>query len=136
MPDFFSRSRPSLAAVALVVLLAATTGCRTTYPMPTGEIATARSAVASAEDAGAAEQAPLDLRTARQKMQQAQEALDRGDHLRARILSEQAAVDARLAEVTTRADRQQEAVDALRASVRSLREEIERTRQATPVPAP
>lgn len=132
-PTMRPRSFPAIA-VLLLPLLVASIGCRTTHPVPTGELATARSAVATAEDAGAAEVTPLEMRNARQKLQQAQEALDRGDHQRARILAEQAAIDARLAEVTARADRQQESIDAMRATIQALREEIERSRRAAPTP--
>lgn len=120
----------SALLVGLLALLPLLAGCRTTYPAATDQLATARAALASAEEAGAREAAPLPLRNARQKLEEAREADGRRDNLRARLLAEQAAVDARLAEVTARAQRQQEAVEAIRASNDALRQEIERNRGA------
>lgn len=133
MTDTLAR-RAGLLRYALLAglfpALLALSGCRTTYPPPSGEMSASRAAIATAEEAGASEHAPVELRRARQKAEQAQQAMDRGDNLRARILAEQAEVDARLAEATARAQRQQEAVDILRASIESLRQEIERSRAA------
>jgi len=112
-----------------LVALLAITGCRTTYPPPTAELSASRTAINQAEEAGASEHAPVELRRARQKLEQSQTASDRGDNLQARILAEQAEVDARLAEATARANRQQESVDALRGSIEALRQEIERSRR-------
>ncbi len=125
-----TRVRPYVLVVTTMALLVVFSGCRTTYPPATAEVSAARSAVATAEEAGAADGAPVEFRRARQKLEQSQQAADRGDNLRARILAEQAEVDARLAEMTTRANRQQEAVEALRASIDALRQEIQRSRRA------
>ncbi len=81
-------------AAALVVLAACST-----VPTPTSELAAARTAVAQAaaqptEDAGAV------LVSARDKLARAEQALQRGDNLQARLYAEQAEADARLAVAT------------------------------------
>jgi hypothetical protein len=116
------------AHVALFVLLASLTGCASTRPVvPPADITAARAAIASAEEAGAAEHAPLELRTARQKFERAQAAADPAE---AYFLASQAAIDARLAETTARAARQEANLRTVQASIETLRQEIERNRRA------
>jgi hypothetical protein len=117
------------ATLLAVVLSVGLLGCRTTHPLPEGELSTARAAIATAEEAGAAEHAPVEIRRARQKLEQSQTAIERGDHLQARILLEQAEVDARAAELTARANRQEATLATIRSSIAALREEIERSRR-------
>jgi hypothetical protein len=107
------------------------TGCASSQPPEaavTAEMATAQSAVEQAEQSDAADHAALELRNARQKLEQAQAAMDSGDRTLALRLAEQAAVDAELAEAKSRSSRAQQAVDEVQASIRALREEIERNR--------
>lgn len=111
---------PGLAFMLLV------TGCATTHPLPAAEVSAARIAVSAAEAAGADLHAPAELESALRKLEQAQQAVDAGAHLEARMLAEQAEVDARLAEAIAHANRQQEATDALHATIESLRQELER----------
>lgn len=119
-------SRVLLALGCLVLV-----GCGSSAPavgpvQPT--ITSAERATAEAEQAGAAQSAPLELRTARQKIDRAREVLAQGDDRRALRLAEQAAVDAELAEAKARAATAQTAIDEIRATIRVLREEIERNR--------
>lgn len=115
-----------LLGIALLALLAS--GC-TSSRIPPPDLTASRSAVASADQAGASEAAPLELRNARLKLDQAQSAVNREDYERARIFAEQARVDAEYAEARARSVQAQAAVDELRESIRVLREEIERSRQ-------
>jgi hypothetical protein len=124
-----NRLRLPLLGLALLALLVS--GC-TSARVPPPDLSGPRSAVADADQAGAAEAAPLELRNARLKLEQAQSAINRGDFERARIFAEQAQVDAKYAEARARSVRAQNAVDELRESIRVLREEIERSRQGTP----
>ncbi len=116
----------SLPGLLLLTLLAA--GC-TSSRVPPPDLSGPRAAIADADQAGAAADAPLELRNARLKLEQAQSAINRGDHERARIFAEQAQVDAKYAEARARSVRAQMAVDELREGIRVLREEIERSRQ-------
>lgn len=115
-----------VAAGAMVVFLLG--GCATTAPPPTEQMAEARSAVRQAEDVGAGEYAAVEYRRAQKKLDDAQAALSRGKHDRARRLAEQSAVDAELAGVKARSAKTQNAVRELQESIRVLREEISRPR--------
>lgn len=74
-------------------LLAA--ACSTT-PAPTSELAAARKAVAQAQS-GAALQVPDVVASAQDKLARAEGAMQRGEHLHARLFAEQAEADAQLA---------------------------------------
>lgn len=112
--------------VGVLLLAAGCSGSR----LPSPDLSPTRSAIAQADQAGASESAPLALRNARQKLEQAEAASNRGDNRTAQMLAEQAEIDARLAEARARSARAQAAVDELRESVRVLRDEINRNRQA------
>ena len=100
-----------------VVALAALAGCAQT-PAPHQALATADLAVARARNAGATDNAAVELARAEAKLEAAHAALQAKAHERARTLAEQALVDAELAEVKAQAA-------AAEASVRRLRERVE-----------
>ncbi len=106
-----------------ILLLA---GCRSAGPVPTTQMAQARTSVQQAEEAGARDYAGLDYRRAQQKLEEAEAALADRRHVRARRLAEEAAVDAELAAVRARSAKTQEAVEELRASIRALEQEMSR----------
>ena len=81
-----------------LVLLALAGGCSTT-PAPTGELAAARSAVAQAQSTAAID-APAVVASAQDKLARAEQAMQSGEHLHARLFAEQAEADARLAVAT------------------------------------
>lgn len=119
--------RLSLSVLAVAVLA----GCGSSRPSAEVVAPTVRAsqtAADQADQAGAGQYAALELRTARQKVQQAQAALDAGDTDVALRLAEQAEVDAELAETRARAATAQAAVDEVRETIRVLREEIQRNR--------
>jgi hypothetical protein len=113
---------------SLLCLLLFATGCAGSK-LPPPDFSGPRSALDEADQAGASESAPLLLRNARQKLQQAEAAAANDDMQRAQFLADEAAVDAELAAEMARAANAQAAVDELRESVRVLREEIERSRR-------
>ena len=115
----------TLAAIgaAMIMTLGA---CRSAGPVPSTQMAQARTAVQQAEEAGATEHAGMELRRAQQKLEEAQAALSNKRHVRARRLAEQAAVDAELAAVAARTAKAQEAVAALRESIQALQREATR----------
>lgn len=122
---------PALRALSLLALGAALVGCGSSRPpvAPVQPVITsAERAAAEAEQAGAAQHAPLELRTARQKIEQAERTLRAGDERTALRLAEQAEVDAELAEAKARTAVAQVAIDEIRETIRVLREEIERNR--------
>ena len=113
----------------LIVPLAATVigagGCSSVQP-PTGTISQAQLAIREAEQNKAAQHAPLELRKAREKLNQAEQAMRNEEYLTARRLSEQALVDARLAEVKAESDIARQNAADLQKAIKSLRAEAER----------
>lgn len=118
----------SLVPILLGFLTLAAAGCAGSK-LPPPDLSGPRSTIAEADQAGASASAPLLLRNARQKLQQAETAAADGDNERAQFLADEAAVDAELAAATARAASAQAAVDELRESIRVLRDEIERNRR-------
>jgi hypothetical protein len=91
-------------------------------------MARAGTALEQAEEVGASEYAPLALRNAKKKMEDAQTALAEGKAEKAERLTQQALVDAELAVIAARSAKAQEAAHELQASLRTLREEMQRKR--------
>ncbi len=110
---------PKLAAVALGGLLIA--GCAGNPP--TAQFALTESAVNSAVSAEATEYSAVEMRDAREKWKQAEMAMQDGDYDKARILAEQAEMDARVAERKARAAKTQKAVEDAKQGIQELREE-------------
>lgn len=117
---------PSVPAAVLLLL----SGCASTGPSIADvdqHLTRASTAVSEAEEVGAEQHAPLALSTAHEKMREAQEAKAEGDNDTALLLAEEAQVDAELAEMRALSMKAELAVKELRESIRTLREEIERT---------
>lgn len=98
--------------------------CATTNP-PTQKLTETETVIRQADQIGAGDYAPLEIRQARQKLEQARAAYNREDYDEAARLAEQARVDAELAQIKTLSGKSQKAVRELRESIRVLREEIE-----------
>jgi len=110
----------ALAALAL-------SGCATTSNAPVEQLAVARSAVNDAASAGSAEFAPLELRSAQEKLDRANAAMADKAYDDARRYAEAAEADAKLAAVTARSVKAQRAVTEVESGIRALREEIARS---------
>ena len=108
----------TLGAVILV------TACASTPP-PVEQMAISRTAVNNASSTGSGEFAPLQLKSAIDKMDDAERALKEKNYARARQLAEQAQLDAQLAVAMTRSARAQKAADTLQEDNRVLRQEID-----------
>jgi hypothetical protein len=115
-------------AVAAAIFMA---GCASTpsVPAPTEQMAVSRAAVNNASSAGGNEFAPIQLKSAMEKMDAAERAMGEKNYARARLLAEEALVDARLAETTARSAKAQKAAEALQEDNRVLRKEIDRKAQ-------
>jgi len=107
-----------LAAMALLLAACTNTKPRTEY------VDYAEKAVRKAEHDGAADYAPLELRVAREKLNEVRDAVDAGDGRRAGDLAEQCAVDAELASEKARTAAVRERAAQLRDSIKVLNEEI------------
>jgi len=101
-------------------------GCASGPPAPTEQLAVSTAAVEQAVSAGAPELAPAELRAAREKLDRARVAMGAKDYVQARMLAEQAQVDAQLAITKTRSAKAQKAAASLEEGSRVLREEIDR----------
>jgi len=117
-------NRLRVPAVVAAMLIA---GCATTSPPPTEQLAVSKAAVATATRNGGNEFAPLELKSAIDKMERAERAMAAEEYSLAGQLAEQAQVDARLAEIKIDLARAQKSVDDSQESNRVLREEIKRT---------
>lgn len=105
-------TRAGFAGAALL-MLAACAGS----PQPAAELGASREAIASAERAGALEHAPVELQSARTKLAAAEQELRDGNESRARVLAEQAQVDAELAGVRAQRELAQRAESSIRGSL-------------------
>lgn len=110
-----------------VLLLLALAGCAQTRPVGP-YLDASRVAIEQAEQIGAEERAPGELNLARQKLWEAEAAVAAGASEQARWLAEAAALHAEMAETTTLSAQAQDVLDEVQASIRVLREEIDRTR--------
>jgi len=108
-------------SVAAVVMA----GCAST-PKPTEQIAVSKSAIANAVSAGGSEYAPVEMKTAQDKMDRANRAMEKQDYENARWLAEEAQADARLAEKKAESGKARKAAIAMSDDIRVLREEINR----------
>jgi hypothetical protein len=119
------RSRP-LAGAALLGSALALAGCAS-VPPPEAQLSAADLALRKAEQADAAHHAPLEMRVARDQLEQARLAARDERNLEARRLAESAAVDAELAESKARAARARGAEQEIRQDIESLRAEAQRS---------
>jgi len=113
----------AIGAIGCAVVVIA--GCAS-MPPPTEQIAVSRSAIANAVSAGGSEYAPMEMRTAQEKMDRADRAMDKKDYDEARSLAEEAQTDARLAEKKAQAGKAEKAAVVMKDDNRVLREEIDR----------
>lgn len=129
MPTFaLPLQRKHLLAVAALSAAVLSAGCASTPP-PTSQLATAQQAVNSADSARSAEYAPVELRNAREKLLQAEQANLEEDYERARRLAEQAEWDARVAERTAQAEKAKRGLKLAEEGTQELREESLRQAQ-------
>lgn len=100
-------------------------GCAS-IPPPTGQMAVSKSALANAMSAGGSEYAAVEMKSAQDKLDRANRAMEKKEFEDARWLAEQAQVDARLAEKKAHSAKAQKAVAMMQDDIRVLREEINR----------
>ena len=117
------RSHWSLAVGACAAVILA--GCAS-VPAPTEQMAVSKSAIANAASAGGAEAAPVEMRSAQDKLDRANRAMDRKEYVEARQLAEDAQVDARLAEKKAESTKAGKSAAVIEEDLRVLREELAR----------
>jgi hypothetical protein len=117
----------------LTILFAAaailTAGCSSLKTPATADVAVSKAAIENAAGAGGSEFAPVEMKSAREKIALANQAMAVKDYKRARDLSNQAQADAKLAQAKAYSGKAQMASDALQDDIRVLREELDRANQ-------
>jgi len=108
------------------VFTLAMAGCADKVPPPTQQVNMATQAIAQAESSGAFEFAPVELKSARDKLAQAKHAMDKEENDKARRLADEAMIDANLAEAKARSAKSQKVVEEMKESIRVLRQEMDR----------
>lgn len=119
------RSDIKLVAVAATVL---TLSACASAPKPTSEVVLSDAAMQAAEAAGARELAPIELRQAREKQQLAQKAMKQEEYRKARMLSQQALVDAELAAAKAEAEKARMALREVDEGMQLMRTEVDRAK--------
>ena len=119
--DVMKNARTVIAVSAIGLL-----GACASNPSSEADIAASSAALNSAVTAGAADTAPTELRSARDKLDQARRERDAGHGERAITLAREASVDARLAESRALAAHSQKSAQDLNSANRALVEEINR----------
>ncbi|MGH8351934.1 MAG: DUF4398 domain-containing protein [Pseudomonas sp.] len=106
------------AALAMLALA----GCAAD-PAPNEQLRLTEQAVAQAKAVGATEQVP-ELKLAEQKLARAQKNMGEEDYKRARILAEQAELDARLAEAQVLTQKSRDQLGELNTRITRLRKQL------------
>jgi len=114
----------TLACLTLAALAAVS--CASHGPLATAKVAQAERAVEDAQQAGAAVSAPLEFRTAQDKLKAAQAAMTKGNHERAIQSAEQAAIDGEYARALAANQRVNTMSDEMNQYIKVLRQELER----------
>jgi Domain of unknown function (DUF4398) len=120
--------RPSVLQWACAAALAATLGACSSIPRPDEQMQAARAALARTQPVAATEGA-VELKLAQGKLDRAERALEAGDNVGARILAEQATVDARYAWTVAESARLQRAAADVDRQVQSLRDDLDRRKK-------
>ncbi|ROH88691.1 DUF4398 domain-containing protein [Stagnimonas aquatica] len=124
----FSGSFAALGAAAVLTLSA----CASTPPPPTDALNAAERAVGIAQETGVSDYASPELKSAREKLVQAREAVAREDMAGAAVLAEQARLDAELAAAKTAAAKAKAVNQEIIKSNETLRQELNRNTGGNP----
>jgi hypothetical protein len=120
---------PALLVSASLLLIA----CASTPP-PTAQVAVSAAAVANAVSAGGPELAPVEMKTARDKLDRANAAMLAKNYDSALALAQEAQVDAGLAQAKAQSVKARKAADAVREDSRALSEELDRKKEQPSTP--
>lgn len=114
------------AAVATALFMSACASTPPAAPAPTEQMAVSRAALSNASSAGGNEFAPIQFKSAMEKMEWAERAMGEKNYARARLLAEEAQVDAELAAAAARTAKAQKSADAVQEGNRVLQKELDR----------
>lgn len=113
-------------AILFGAALALTAGCSSLKTPATADVAVSSAAVENAAGAGGSEFAPVEMKSAREKIVLANQAMAARNYKLAIDLADQAQADAKLAQAKAYSGKAQVASDALQDDIRALREELDR----------
>lgn len=116
-----------IAACFATVVLA--TGCSSMKTPATADVAVSNAAVNNASSAGGAEYAPLEMRSACEKLDAANAAMAKKDYKKADDLAKAAQADAKLAQSKADTAKAQAAAGALQNDIQVLQEQINHANQ-------
>lgn len=119
----------SLLRLSMIACIVLVIGACATTNVPAPDTSEAEAMIKQAEEAGAQEYAPVELRNAREKVEQAKAYVEQEKNAEALRMTQQASVDAELALIKARSAKAQEAVKQLQETIETLREEIERNQK-------
>jgi hypothetical protein len=117
---------PRIGSLCAAVLALALAACAYSPPPPLAEIAVSAAALSHAAAAGGNEWAASDMRQAREKQTRAEAAMTSKDFALALSLSQEALVDANLAESRALSGKARKAAEVASEDKRVLREELDR----------
>ncbi len=115
---------PVYAILASLLLLLCFTACSPNTVPIQKDISNAELVITNAQSATATQHAPLELRLAKEKLDQARTALNEENYRSAQFLAQEALVTANLAQEKTRTQKTMEIVRELRESIDTLNKEI------------
>ena len=113
-----------LRGVFLMTGAMALGACANEVPPPNSQVTLSDSIIRDAESAGAVEYAPVELNTAREKLEAARREMQDENNEKALRLAEEAELDARVAQLRSRTKTTQDAAAAIQASIDTMRREI------------
>jgi hypothetical protein len=116
----------TIALIATIIMLTACTNLKTPA---TADVAVSNAAVSNASTAGGAEFAPVEMRSARDKLDQANIALANKDYKKADDLAKSAQADAKLAQGKADTAKAQAATAALQKDIQVLQDQIDHANQ-------
>ena len=116
----------ALAAMAMTLAALSLVGCASHEPLANAKVAQAERVVDDAQQAGAAVSAPVEFRTAQDKLRVAQTEMAKGKNDRAIRSAEQAAIDGEYARALAANQRATAMADEMGQYIKVLRQELER----------
>ena len=116
----------ALAAMAMAMAALSVVGCASHGPLANAKVAQAERVVDDALQAGAAVSAPVEFRTAQNKLRAAQTEMAKGQNDRAIRSAEQAAIDGEYARALVANQRATARADEMGQYIKVLRQELER----------
>jgi Domain of unknown function (DUF4398) len=130
----FEISKVGCASVVAIAAAVLGMAANANTPIPTDKLAVAHDSVQRAERSGATETAPVQLASAKEKLNRAENAAVHNDGLSAAQYADQAIVDAQLAEALATQQKSHKAAMEFDASMQALRTESMRSTQpAAPI---